>query len=122
MKGLKDLNDLPQEKKDSISEEFGSIGGLYKKVFDLNNEDYKLNKNKPENYKNRQNKIAEELFDIENKLEEMDICGDAVVSEISADFGEIIVKKHIENLDKHLRTLGTEYETMRIWMKDNYNL
>jgi cation transport regulator ChaB len=42
MQGLKILLDLPEEIKEQIINDFGSVGNLYRKVFDLNQEEYKL--------------------------------------------------------------------------------
>lgn len=122
MQGLKNLNDLSQEQKDAISKEFGSVEGLYRKVFDLTSEDYDLSTKKPENCEERKNKIAEELYDIEEKLDEMNISGDMIVSDISSDFGDIIVKRQIENLDNYLRSFGTNFENIRNWLRNNYNI
>lgn len=119
MSGIQNLLTLPQEILDQIILEFGSVAGLYKKVFDLNQEEYRLTgSNSP-----RLKVIENELFDIEDKLEGFGVTdGRDITSDIAADFGEIIVNKRIQDLDKYLKQFGTDFETMRKWLKDNYNI
>ncbi|SDD70745.1 hypothetical protein SAMN05216464_102336 [Mucilaginibacter pineti] len=116
MDGLKILNSLTDDQKSAITQKFGSIGQLYKKVFDLTNQEYVLRNS------NRQVEIQDQLFDIEDKLDEIGLDGHYIKSQISSDFGEIIVNKAIKSLDAELKKFGTDYETMRDWMKDKYGI
>lgn len=122
MEGLKMLTSLPIDIKKSIVQEFGSIETLYKKVFDLNAEDYGLHMNKPKGYQSRQQAINSELLDIEDKLEELGLDGRDVTSEISSDHGEIIVNRRVQDLDNYLRQIGTDYETIKAWLKNSYGI
>ena len=48
--------------------------------------------------------------------------GSDITNEISSDFGEIIVNKQIKELNKYLAQLGTDFNTMRDWMKKKYDI
>lgn len=119
MQGLKQLLDLPEEIKEQINNDFGSVGNLYRKVFDLNQEEYKLTgSNSP-----RLAEISNELYDIEDKLESYGVSdGRDITSDISSDFGDIIVSKRIADLNRFLEPLGTDFETMQKWLKENYDI
>ncbi len=119
MQGLKQVLDLPEEIKEQINNDFGSAGNLYRKVFDLNQEEYKLiGSNSP-----RLAEIKNELYDIEDKLESYGVPdGRDITSDISSDFGDIIVSKRIADLNRFLEPLGTDFETMQIWLKENYGI
>jgi hypothetical protein len=122
MDGLQLLSSLPDDKKNAIANKFGSIDKLYRKIFELNHEDYLLHTKKPNGYKTRQSEIESELFDIEDGLDEIGVDGHDITTEVSSDHGEIIVSKNINDLDKYLKNFGTDYETMRKWMEDNYGI
>jgi hypothetical protein len=122
MTGLNFILQLPDEIKNKISTEWGSIGNFYRLVFDLNAQDYKLATQKPNGYEQQRADIEKTLYDIEEKLDEFGIDGRDVTTEISSDHGEIIVQRHVQNLDHHLRKFGTDFETLRKWMKDKYGI
>jgi hypothetical protein len=117
MEGLQILHSLPSDKKEKIEKEFGSIEELYKKVFDNYNEDYKLHRTKPSGYQEQQEKIKNALYDIEDKLDEMELDGHSIITDISSDHGEIIVNKTVKDLDEYLKQYGTTFEKMREWLK-----
>ena len=122
MSGLNLLNQFPEEIKEKIIAEFGSIQDLYKKIFDLYQRQHSLYKIKPLDNQKVAN-IDNEIYDIEEKLEELGVeDGSDITSEISSDFGEIMVNKEINNLDLYLKQRGTDYETMRSWLKDKYGI
>lgn len=119
MQGLKQLLELPDDIKQQIVNDFGSIGHLYRKVFDLNQEELKLTGSKSPRLK----EIENELFDIEDMLESYgDIDGRDITSEIASDFGEIVVGKKIADLNEFLQPLGTDFSTMQKWLKDNFGI
>lgn len=119
MQGLKQVLDLPEEIKEQINIDFGSAGNLYRKVFDLNQEEYKLTGSNS----SRLAEIRNELYDIEDKLESYGVPdGRDITSDISSDFGDIIVSKRIADLNRFLEPLGTDFETMQIWLKENYGI
>ena len=119
MQGLIRLRKLPKEVQDKILSEFGGIEKLYQNVFDLNAESYRLTGSKNP----RLDEIQNELFDIEDKLEEFGITdGSDFTSEIASDFGDIIVTKRINDLNKYLAQFGTDFATMQKWMKDKYGI
>ena len=119
MQGLIRLKKLPKDIQDKIVSEFGSIEGLYQKVFDLNAEEYRLTGTKNP----RIDKIRNEIFDIDDKLEEFGITdGSDFTSEIASDFGNIIVSKKISDLNKYLAQFGTDFDTMQKWLKDKYGI
>ena len=119
MEGFIKLIKLPLDIQNKIISEFGGIESLYQNVFDLNAESYRLTGTKNP----RLDEIRKELFDIENKLEEFGIMdGSDFTSEISSDFGDIIVSKRINNLNKYLAQFGTDFDTMQKWLKDKYGI
>ena len=119
MEGLKKLLELPENIKEQIIQNFGSISEFYQTVFELNQEQHKLtrtNSLRPE-------EIAKELFDIEDTLESYGIAdGGDITSDIAADYAEIIANKGIADLNKYLEPLGTDFETMQKWLKENYGI
>ena len=122
MEGLEYLRSLSQETKEKISSEFGGIENLYKTVFDINKTEHSLYANKPENYKSQLQLAENSLNEIENRLEKIGLDGRDVTTEIASDFGEIVVSKNINALDNYLKQHGTDYLTMRDWIKENYGI
>lgn len=119
MEGLKRLLSLPENIKQQIDGEYGSIGQLYQNVFNLNQEECQLTgSNSP-----RLKQIENELLDIEDKLEEFGVTdGRDITSEIASDFGDIIVNKKIADLNEFLKPLGTDFGTMKKWLQDKYGI
>ena len=117
MEGLKELYELPIEKRNAIAETFESVENLYEKVFELHKKDYLLQKNKPNGYQALQAQYQSELNEIEDVLDEMELDGHSIITEISSDHGEIIVNKVVTNLDNYLKQKGTSFEQMREWLK-----
>ena len=72
MSGLNLLNQFPEEIKEKIIAEFGSIQDLYKKIFDLYQRQHSLYKIKPLDNQKVAN-IDNEIYDIEEKLEELGV-------------------------------------------------
>ena len=122
MEGLEYLRSLSQETKEKISAEFGGIENLYKTVFDINKNEHSLYANKPENYKSQLQLAENSLNEIESRLEKIGLDGRDVTTEIASDFGEIVVSKNINALDNYLKQHGTDYLTMRDWIKENYGI
>jgi len=119
MQGLDRLLNLPDNIKTEIENEYGSVQDLYQKIFDLNAEEYSLTGSKSP----RLNKIQTETYDIEEKLEEFGLTdGSDITTEISSDFGEIIVNKRVTALNDYLSKFGTDFDTMRDWLKNKYNI
>ena len=119
MEGLDQILRLPEEIKEKIKQEFGSEFELYQKVFDLNKEQHQLTGSGSP----RLSDIENELFDIEDKLEEMRIVdGRDITSDIASDYGEILVNKRIDDLNKYLEPLGTDFNKMQQWLKNNYGI
>jgi frataxin-like iron-binding protein CyaY len=119
MQGLDRLLNLPENIRTEIENVYGSVQDLYQKIFDLNAEEYSLTgSNSP-----RLNQIQAEIYDIEDKLEEFGITdGSDITTEIASDFGEIIVNKQITKLNVYLSQFGTDFDTMRKWLKNKYNI
>lgn len=119
MQGLDRLLNLPENIKTEIENEYGSVQDLYQKIFDLNAEEYSLTgSNSP-----RLSAIQTETYNIEDKLEEFGLTdGSDITTEISSDFGEIIVNKRITKLNDYLSQFGTDFDTMREWLKNKYNI
>jgi hypothetical protein len=95
----------------------GTLEELYKKVFDYYNKDYNLYKTKPSGYQEKQEQIQCELYDIEDKLDEMELDGHSIITEISSDHGELIINKVVKDIDEYLKPYGTTFEKMREWLK-----
>lgn len=122
MEGLSYLLSISEEQKEKINSEFGSIENLYKQVFELSNDEYTLFTSKPIKYQQKIQIIKNKLDDIESKLDEIGLDGQDITSEISNDHSEIIVERHITILDKELNKFGTDFMTIRQWLKDNYKI
>jgi len=121
MTGLEFIENYPADIKEKITAEFKSIENLYKTIFELNNQQYNLYKTKPID-KQKISEIDNKLFDIEEKLEEFGIDGRDVTVEVSNDFGELMVKREVSALNSYLKQRGTDYNTMRKWLKDYFNV
>tara|TARA_Y100001001_G_C7961319_1_gene292631 strand:- start:315 stop:680 length:366 start_codon:yes stop_codon:yes gene_type:complete len=119
MQGLKRLLCLPENVKNQIVNAYGSVQNLYQKIFDLNAEEYGLTGSGSP----RLNEIQTEIYHIEDQLEEFGLTdGNDIITEISSDFGEIIVNGHIKELNNYLSQFGTDFDTMRQWLKSKYNI
>jgi translation elongation factor EF-1beta len=121
MKGFELLQSLSNEIKKQICQEYKSIECFYQYVFDLNVQHFNLFMKKPEGYTEQIDKIKNELYDIDEKLESFGITeGDYITNEIGGDCNEIIAGKYIVTLENDLRkNFGTSYETMRVWLREN---
>ena len=123
MIGLSYLQRLPDDIKAKISSEFVSIEELYKLIFSLHFNDYKLYINKPNGFEEERQNIQNKLYQIENKLESFGVTdGSDITNEISSDHGEIIVNRQIQKLDNYLSQFGTDFKTVREWMKTTYGI
>ena len=92
MTGIEYLEGFPEEIKEQIITEYGSLIDLYQMIFELNSQQYKLYQVKPLE-KQKIFAIRNKLFDIEDKLEEFGIeDGRDVTTEVSSDFGEFMTK------------------------------
>jgi len=119
MQGLDRLLKLPDNIKTEIENEYGSIQDLYQNIFDLNAEEYRLTGSKNP----RLNEIQTEIYNIEDKLEEIGLTdGSDITVEISSDFSEIIVNNRITKLNEYLSQYGTDFDAMREWLKNKYNI
>jgi len=107
MKGLNMLRCLSMEKTTMIDDEFGSLENLYKKIFELHEEDFKLYKSKTYGYLARLEQIRNDLYEIEDRLNEMGIDGFNIVSTISNDQEELMLSKKVLNLDSIERVPGS---------------
>lgn len=119
MEGLEKLLKLDNGEKDIIINEYGNIQNFYQTVFNLNLEEYNLhNSHNP-----RLNAIRTELLQIEMRLEELGINNaHDLITDISADFTEIIVNRRIAELNEYLTSLGTDFDEMRKWINEKYNI
>ncbi len=115
MEGLDLLNRLPHNVQAQLNSKYGSLEKFYQIVFDLHNQDY--------NSKGNNKIVTQAIYDIQDELEEYGVIdGATITTEISSDFGEIIVSKHISKMNDYLKTRGTDYPTMSKWMKDTYGI
>ena len=119
MDTLHKLNSLPEQIKSCIINKFGSIDELYKNIFYLHYQEYLFYKSK--NLKGI-DLVKNKLFEIEEKLEDCGIeDGSDIIIEISSDFTGIIVDKLVSKLDEYLKSIGTDFETMRKWLEKQIN-
>jgi hypothetical protein len=119
MTGLQELLRLPDDIKEQITNEYGGITDFYKMVFDLYAEEYQVFTTKPTGYQTRLDAIQQQLYNIQDKLDDFGIDGHGIVTEISSDHGEIIVSRNITQLDQYLQQFGTNFEEMRKWIDDH---
>jgi hypothetical protein len=122
MTGFEYLQTLSSEQKEGIERKFENLDNLYQKIIELNSLEYNLTIQKPEGYKEKLQKIENQLYDIENKLDELGLEGKDVTTEIGCDFSEVIVTKKVQKLDEYLKTKGTDFKTMRDWIYKKFNL
>lgn len=119
MEGLDKLLKLDNGETEIIINEYGNIQNFYRTIFNLNLEEYNLNNsNDP-----RLNTIRTELLQIEMRLEGLGVNNaHDLITDISADFTEIIVNRRIAELNKYLISLGTDFDEMRKWINEKYNI
>lgn len=123
MTGLEIIKKLPNDIKGKIITEYGGIEEFYQMVFDLYVKEYRLFIGKPEGYREKLAEIETQINDIEDKLEELGLeDGRTITSNISSDNTEIIANKHVQKLDEYLKANGSDYVTMRAWMKKQYGI
>lgn len=123
MSGLEILKSLPDTIKGQIAQQYGSIEKFYQLVFSLNATDYNLFMKKSAGYQVAQQQIQNQIEQIEYKLESFGLeDGSYITNEISCDHGEIIVNREIHKLDNYLRQNGSDYNSMRKWLNDNYGI
>lgn len=111
MEGIKSLESLPEQVKDSIGKEFGSLNELYRRIFDINHSERMAHRQRDQKAISA---CEQELLDIEDKLEELGAeDGRDITTAIASDYGDLVVKETIDNLNKHLARQGTNFESMR---------
>ena len=122
MLGFTRLSNLNNTIKDKIKMEYGSIENLYKQVFELYTKDFKLHMTSPKDNK-QINVIKGEIYKIDEKLEEFGIQdGSEITLEIGNDHNEIVLNNEITKLDNLLKAHGSDYPTMREWIKKNHGI
>jgi hypothetical protein len=118
MEGLNRLHSLPDEVKSRIVEKYGSLEDLYKKIWNLDATLYSLAGNTAAAQEKAV--IETQLYKIDDELEELG--AEDIVTDVRADFGDVIVEKNISALNEHLAQYGTDFPTMQQWLKDNYGV
>lgn len=103
---LEYLNNLPVEAKDGIVQQFGSTENLIISLISLSALDHKVVQEKPEYFEILLMEIRYEIFDIEDKLDELGVNGDYIVSHVITDFVHATRNHNIENLDDYFYRLG----------------
>ncbi|WP_439900904.1 hypothetical protein [Vibrio cholerae] len=118
MQGLKDLDRLADNVKVGIIAKYGSLNDLYKTLMNLNHQERLAFIAKDENKKIE---IQNEVNNIENYIESLGVedATDITVS-ISNDYGDIVAKERIDNLNVYLAQFGTDFEAMRDALQKKY--
>jgi hypothetical protein len=122
MDSLKELKNLPEEKQNKIAAEFGSAEGLFKKIFDLHAESHYLNKKKPKDYLPRIIEIRDELYRVEDKLDEFGLVGYKIITRISDDLAEVEISKLVDELKTNLKQYGPSSDEMKGWIKKHFEV
>lgn len=108
MNGLRFIENYPSDIREKIENVFESVENLYETVFNLIVEDYNSYQMMPRN----DQKILEvqnQLFDIEEILDEFAIEGIDVITEVRNDYDEILMNKDINLFNEYLKDMGIEH-------------
>lgn len=92
--------------KNGIVREFGSAENLIVSLISLSALDHKVVQERPEYFEILLMEIRYEIFDIEDKLDELGINGDYVVSHVITDFIHATRNHSIDTLDDYFYKLG----------------
>src|SRR2546429_399976 len=103
MSALKKIKNLPEEITNNINLEFGCVEFLYKNVFDLYEEDYRLFKLKQPGSESRLKEIKKELTKVENRLNDFGMDGKAILKSISNDHEEALLSKLVNDLNSYMQ-------------------
>lgn len=123
MNGLEFLKSQPKQVKDKIIEKYGNLEKYYELVFLIYEADRKWFSVKTEDGRIKMKKIENKLNELEDELESFGADdGHWILTEISSDHGEMIVRENIQNLDKYLNQFGLDLETMRKYVKEKYDI
>ena len=115
MEGIESLRNLPEQVKDRIGEEYGSLNDLYRHIFNINHNERMAHRQSDQEAISR---YEQELLDIEDRLEELGAeDGRDITTASASDYGDIIVKETIDNLNDHLARQGTDFESMRKYLR-----
>lgn len=121
MTGLKFIENYPSDIREKIANKYESVENLYQTIFKLIVEDYKSYQMMPRNDK-KITKVQNELFAIEEKLDEFGIDGIDVIAEVRSDYGDLLVNREINALSEYLKDMGIDYPSTRQWLNDTYNI
>lgn len=109
MDGLKNLNTIPEDFKNAIINDFGTLMNFYYHILENAKDEYSEFKSGKTTYK-----YEEERDKIVEKYEVAGFKGvERLVSSINEDFGDIIVKRVVDNLNAYLTPLGTNFSEMQ---------
>ncbi|WP_422102503.1 hypothetical protein [Vreelandella sp.] len=115
MQGIESLGNLPEQVKDRIGKEFGSLNDLYRRIFNINHSEHMAHRQRDQKAISA---YEQELLDIEDKLEELGAeDGRDITTAIASDYGDLVVKETIEKLNEHLARQGTDFESMREYLR-----
>jgi hypothetical protein len=123
MNGLEFLKTQPESVKKKIIEKYESLEKFYGLVFLIYEAEHKWVSVKTADGKIKMQKIENKLNELEAELESFGADdGHWILTEISSDHGEMIVRKNIQNLDKYLNQFGLDFETTRKYMKEKHDI
>lgn len=108
--GFEKLLLLPTEIQERIAAKYGSLEDYYFEIFYLEHEVNKRHKSKAA--KNEIDGIRHIQLDFEDELEDWGIeIADEIIYNITTDYSEKLVKRHMEALDKILLSGAANYST-----------
>src|SRR5438045_2888809 len=122
MDSLRELKSLPRNVQDQIADEFGSVEKLFKKIFDLHAESHYLNKMRPKNYLPRVIEIRDELYRVEDKLDEFGLVGYKIITRISDDLSEKEISRLASEAKIHLPQFASSSDAMKGWLKKHFEV
>lgn len=100
------LRNLSAEVQDEIVEKFGSPEELIIKLISLAVLDHKVIEEKPEFHEILSMEIRYELFDITDKLDEINLDGAYIVEHVLTDFRHATRSFNMASLDEYFHKLG----------------
>jgi len=122
MEGLDFLKVQSEPLKRRIIEKYGSLEKYYEFVLLIYEAEYKWFSVKSLEGEENRKKINDKLNELEDELNHFGADdGHWILTEISSDQSDGIIRKKIQNLDEYLNQFGTNFEEMRKHIKEKYD-
>lgn len=107
------LSFLTPDQIEIIKTEFGSLDQLYSKGLELVSTEFSIQRG---NSATKQTDLAssrKSIHDLEDKLDALDLDGHRIITEITSDFGDMVVAPIVADLEARLKPLGLTFDETR---------